>query len=488
MTSSLGSTPGIIVGVGVGTAAADALEPVVEPAKQEAWSNNPNRILDTATVARLVAEGGVELGSSAYDTAARDGFAPDKLDALVYLAQTVPAVAEALTLWRRGLISDDLWSHVLVKSGLDARYLSPLAGLKTSEPIDPAAIATMVQRSVLPNPGILPVTFDNTGSNVTPMPQVDADPYAEAAKSGVPKYVLDGLARIVGLPPAPGELLMLLNRGIINEAAYRQGISEGDTRNEWADVLMQLRRRLLSPHDYAELQLRGYIDQQTRDAGAALSGMEPADTELLYDLLGRSIPVHQITTGVARGGVFQGPVDKIPAEYIQSLQRGNLRPEYYNLAYANRYTLPSYFVFRAIIQNGGLTADEASVYFTQLGWPPDLATKAADAFAGTGTAKADSHVTKAQSSLFTATHKSYVANKTSVTAAEEAMDVLGVTPAAQAEVLRLWDAEKALVRKELTATQIKKATDTPYATAADKLTALQAMGYNQTDAQAFLDE
>lgn len=476
-----------IFGVGVGIAAADAMEPIIEPAKQEAWANNQFKILDPGTAAAAVAAGGISEQEGVTE-ASRSGINGSRFDALVYLAQKVPEVGEALTLWRRGLISDALWTHVLVKNGYDARYLAPLNDLKVSEPLSPADIATMVQRSVLPNPGILPVTFDNTGSNVTPMPQVDVDPYAEAAKSGTPRYVLDGLARIVGLPPAPGELLMLLNRGIINEAAYRQGISEGDTRNEWADVLMQLRRRLLSPHDYAELQLRGYLTEQQRNDGAALSGMEPADAQLLYDVLGRSIPVHQITTGLARGGVFEGPTDSIPAEYIQSLQRGNLRPEYYNLAYANRYTIPSYFVMRAIIQNGGLTETEGADYFKQMGWPPDLAGKAAAAFSTTTTSTATSYSAKAKTQLWSALHKSFIAGKTPASLAATTLTTIGVPAAQHQQVLDTWTAERDLIRKELTATQIRKATDAPYATAAGKLAALQQLGYNQADAQAFLDE
>ena len=118
MAGPVGSSIGVLTGVAVGGAATVALEPAFEIPRQDAWSRNANRILDVGLLARLVAQGGVDL-ADAENEAKRDGFAPDKLDALVYLEQTVPGVGEALSLWRLGLITDALFSHVLVKAGLD---------------------------------------------------------------------------------------------------------------------------------------------------------------------------------------------------------------------------------------------------------------------------------------------------------------------------------------------------------------------------------
>lgn len=382
-----------IFGVGIGVAAADAMAPVIEPAKQQAWAENTNKVLALGELAQLVAQAILDFDSAAGE-AARTGYDPNRVQAVVQGMLRAPAVGELLTLLRRGAIGEPAFLHGLRKAQLEGQYDEALLSLQTVR-LSAQELATMVQRSIVPNDGLLPVVFDNTGSDVTPMPMAKIDTLAEAAASGYDRERIAALARIVGLPPAPGELLQLYNRGVINLEAYRQGVSEGNTRNEWADALFELRRRLITPHDYAELQLRGYLTRKQRDDGAALSGMTPGDAQLLYDLIGRSISVHQVTTGKARGGVFQGPTDTIPDEYLQALERGNLRPEYYSLAYANRYTIPSYFVMRAIIQSGGLTIAEATTYFEQMGWPPDLAGKAAAAFAG-GTGSAARVETKAE--------------------------------------------------------------------------------------------
>src|SRR5262249_217730 len=156
------------------------------------------------------------------------------------------------------------------------------------------------------------------------------------------------------------------------------------------------------------------------------------------DLLGRSIPVHQITTGEARGGKFKGPSDTIPQEYLQSLQRGNLRPEYYNLAYANRYTYPSFFAVRGLIQGGVLTADEGYQILPEMGWKPDLARKTADFYGVPAAAAGDKHLAKAQVQLWTATHRAYLTGELTDADATTALTQAGVPGASVVPILQLW--------------------------------------------------
>ena len=86
----------------------------------------------------------------------------------------------------------------------------------------------------------------------------------------------------------------MLNRGIINEAAFYLLIEQSDARLAWGPFLLQLRRMLLTPHEYAELYIRGWISQQEMYDGTALHGLTQADTDLrqlrrAYDELNRII-------------------------------------------------------------------------------------------------------------------------------------------------------------------------------------------------------
>lgn len=493
--AALGSTPGIIVGTGVGLAAGIALEPAFELPRQKSWQANPNRILDPGLMARLVAQGGVDL-QTAHDDAARDGYGPDKLDALVYLAQTTPAVAEALTLWRRGLISDQLWQHVLTKAGLDARYVAGLSALKTSEPLEPAVIATAIQRSLMKPPFPLPVPPPTGEGKVKAFPVSPLDAKAEAAASGVDLERLFVATGVVGLPLSLQQAASAFFRGIIERADFDRAVAEGDTRNEWGPAALEQARQILSAHDAAELQLRGFLTRDERLSHTDQHGMAAADSDLLYDLLGRSIPVHQITTGEARGGVYKGPTDQIPEAYLSSLQRGNLRPEYYNLAYANRYSLPSAFVLRALLTDGTVSEQEGEQLFEQLGWPPALAKQVAAHYGGAKAAGADKHVAKAQTQLWTATHRSYVAREITGQDARAQLAALGLDAAAQDQVVTLWNAERDLIRRQLSPADIRKAvqekvpnpaTGQPW-TGAEALRALLDRGYSEDEALTYLRE
>src|SRR5579859_901938 len=494
MANPLGSTPRIIVGVGVGAAASAALEPAIEIPKQEAWARNPNKVLDAGLMARLVAEGGVSLGAG-QAAALRTGYSNDRFNALVYLAQTVPDLALVLELWRRGKIDPALVDHALTKEAIDTRYWDALKELFNAR-LSPADVAVMIQRTILANPGILPNQPSADGSNVPPMPQVDLDPIVEARAFGFDEPRLAALARIVGLPASPDLAARMHFRDIITEGAFNQAILEGNTRGEWAPFLLEGFREILTAGQYAELELRGYYDRATRLKNTAKHGMSDTDSDLLYNVQGRSIPVHAITTGEARGGVYNGPFDAIPEAYLHSLQRGNLRPEYYNLAYANRYSYPSAFVIRALATSGEIDGPTTLQTLKDIGWPPDLAEKVVVAWTGGTTAGADKHVTKAETQLWTTVHRSYIAEEITDTDATAALPAAGVAADAIPAVLATWQVERALIRRQLSAAQVKKAyreqvtnpaTGAPW-TLQDAITALLARGYDQADAQTFLAE
>jgi len=485
--ASLGSTPGLVIAAGVGAAAATALEPAFEVPRQDAWARLPNKILDVRTLARLAAQGGVTLGNadgstpgSAYGEAIRQGYAADKLQRLVWLELTAPDLAVTLELWRRGLLGpvDDpktikLVEYALAKEQIEPAYWPALKELFSGR-LNPALIATMVQRSILPNSvdpntktALLPVSqtdaanavYDNwnastttqlktpapTGHNVTPMPQVGLDPILEARAWGIDFDRLAAETRIVGLPASPDLAARMVYRGIGTPQDFVQAVAEGNARIEWAPALFEAFREILTASQYAELQLRGFLDRPGRLAHTLKHGMSEADSDLLYNLLGRSIPEHQIVTGEARGGTFEGPIDTIPKAFLQSLQRGNLRPEYYNLAYANRYSYPSAFVLRSLATSGEITEAEAEQLLLQIGWPPDLAKKVSASWAPAGTAaKVNPWVKAQQTRLVTAMHKAFVKTGVSRAQLEPYLDTIVTDAADKDEIFRLWGNERAV--------------------------------------------
>ena len=490
--ASFGSAPSLIVAAGVGAAAATALEPAFEVPRQEAWKRNQNRVLEPRLLARLVAAGGIELGE-AQDEAARQGYYTDKFDRMVWLEQHAPDVAELLELWRRGKIGVELVDLGLAKAQIDPRYWTPLKELFVGR-LDPAIIATAIQRGIMSDPFNLPDSGPLPEGKVPPFPTSSLDPIAEAQAHGIDKDRLFVERGIVGLPLALVEAAQATFREIITEDDFQRAVREGNTRNEWGPAALEVARQILTAHDYAELQLRGYLTADQRRAYTAQHGMTDANSDLLYDVLGRGINVHQMLIGQRRGGVYEGDTAQIPLAFLNALERGNLRPEYYNLAYAGRETYPSYFVVRALAQAGVITQERTKELFEGLGWPLDVAEAAAAFYAPSAAKAADPHVTKADTQLWNTLHKSYIAEEAGKSDVTQGFALLAIPPAAQTEILALWDAERSLIRKQLTPAQIRKAlgdgvtnpaTGAPW-TMQDATQALLDRGYDQADATVFL--
>jgi hypothetical protein len=440
----VGSSVGVLTGVAVGGAATVALQPAFEIPRQDAWARNANRILDVGLLARLVAQGGIDLGQ-AENEAARDGFAADKLDAMIYLEQTVPGVGEALRLWRLGLLSDALFSHVLVKAGLDQRYATPILNSKEAEVVGIGDIAYGVVRGILPAPGYVPVAPPTSGTSVPRFPQINVDPEALAAKLGYDPQMLQLMVGRSGLSLAPGLAATALFRGLINENDYLLAIAEGDLRTEWATTLRDASRFIPTVGEAVEGYLRGWTTQQEMYANTARHGMNQADTDLIYKVKGRPVSFHEITTGLARGGTYPSQYSDIPEPYRKSIQEADIRPEWAALHYANRYTYPSAFVLRSLAQAGDLGGQpEVEQVLLEIGWKPSFATQVSTAWTQGSAAKADPHVAKAQTSLYTEAHKAYVKTGLSQNQVTPALGALAVPASAQQEIFKLWDMEKQL--------------------------------------------
>jgi hypothetical protein len=485
---------GIALGEGVGGAVAAVVEPQLQSLKNSQWADHPNIPPDAMALAEGVAHGHLAMEAAAA-VAELSGFGAVQFATLVRIARSGPGTAYAFELWRRGKIGETAFRRALRRAALEDEWIDALVTVK-EDVLDPAVIAVAVQRGLLPNDGILPVGPPTGAGKVPPMPRVDLDPFEEAAGSGVGADRLKVLARIVGLPASPDLAARMVFRKIIERVDFDRAISEGNTRNEWADALFEGFREILTAHNYAELELRGYLDRSERLAGTRKHGMSDADSDLLYDVLGRSIPVHQILTGEARGGVYNGPIDGIPEPFLASLRRGNLRREYFNLAYANRYTYPSGFMIRGLAQDGELTRAETHAILLEVGWSPKWATTFSERWTGGTAAAADPNVKKAQTQLWTRLHRSYIAGETDTNEAKDVLAQLGVEAGAQDEILALWLVERSLAVKQLTAAQVKKAwrnavtnpaTGAPW-TREDATTRLIQMGYTYNDAATFLDE
>lgn len=383
-----------------------------------------------------------------------------------------PGIAEALTMLRRGIIDTGTFAQIVREGHTKTKYTQQLLELQ-QDILTPAQLAAMRQQGYIDA----------------------ARQHSESAESGIDAERADLMFEAAGLPPGHGEAQQMLNRGIITAAEFAEIIRQGHTKTQYTGILQENARRWLSAIEWVDAHLRGHATEAEMYAGTAAQGVTKSDTDILFASHGRGLTTHQITTGIARGGALDGPIDQIPEAYIAALRQGSIQPRYYNLDYANRYTIPSFFVIRALIQDGTLTVDAGADLFKQSGWPPELADAAAKAYGGSATTGPSSAIRTEEGRLRTTAHRSYVAQLSDDQAATAALTESGLTQQDIGPILTLWKAERTLRRLQLTPGDIRKAyqqQDTNAATGAvwtlqDALDALVARGYPLTEAQSFLN-
>jgi hypothetical protein len=482
-----------LLGYAIGAAAGPALEPFSQSLANDAWQLNQVKPPTIYTLVTGVARGQID-EPTARTWSHEQGFSDTAFDELIAGAHTAMAAGELMQSYRRGDLTQADFELGLKRHEIEPKWWPYIEKLK-DVPLEPAEVAKAIHRGIMKSDGLLVATPPTTPGNVPQVPESNLDPVVEAEWSGVDSERLRIMVGNAGLPPGIVQMLELMNRGYITSDDFLRGVGESNLRNEWGPAMLNLARRLLTPHEYEELALRGWLTPAEADAGAALSGMSKTDADLLFKMLGRPINVHQIVTGLERGGKYGGDYEGVPEPFNKALRESNIRPEWGNLAYANRYSLPSAFVFRALLQANVITAAEGEQYFLDLGYPPVLAKQVADHYGQASGSTADPHVTKANSQLWTTLHRSYVAEETDDATATTTLGTLGVAAGAIPEVLALWQAERALIRKQLTPAQVKKAyrgavvnPDTGTAwTRDDAMAALLDRGYSSSDATTFLE-
>jgi hypothetical protein len=435
-------TGGLAIGEGLGGAIEATVEPRLQNFKNDQWSKHQTKPLDPADAAAAEQQG-FPGNLTGITDASYSGIDGDRYLALRFLAATAPGTPELLELWRRDKIGPDLVRTGLKKAGLLDAFVDAVMELFTGR-LDPAVIATAIQRGIMPDPGFLPVGPPTATGKVPAFPVSPLDPIAEAKAHGIDEERLFVETAIVGLPLSLQQAASAYFRGIIELADFERAVAEGNTRNEWGDAALEQARQILSANEWVQLRLRAWINDDQFHAGAALHGMTPANADLLLKAHGRPISFHQTFIGLRRGGALDGPTNEIDPAFLRSLQESDIRPEWYNLAWAQRYTYPTAFVLRTLTEAGDLTQADTERILLFEGWEPTLAAKVSAKWATPAAGKTDPWVAKADTQLWTATHKAYKGGGIDAAAATARFDLIGIDAAAQADVLARWDSEKAL--------------------------------------------
>jgi hypothetical protein len=499
--AGIGSTPALIVGTAVGGAAAAAFEPALEVPRQSAWNDAPNRLPDVGLLAALVA-GGKITQASGRSMAARLGFGSGPFDSLTWLAQNRLDFPIMLRMWRLAAVNpafdeaglSALFDETLGHEQLDWKYQPYLRALKEAELVGLGDIAYGVVRGMLPAPSWVPVAPPTTTTHVKRFPQVDIDPVKLAAALGYDENMLKLMVGRSGLSMAPGMAAQANFRGILADDDFLLAVAEGDLRTEWADALKAVSREIPTAGQMVEHTLRGWADKTQMYAQTARHGMTQPDTDLIYQTTRRSLTPHQVKQALARGANFNPEAGELTNPYEASVHQNNLGPEWYELAIALQGSYPSLFQLNRLVTSGTITPATGADWAAKSGLADEVVASLEAYWKTLGGSAADPHVTKAQNHEWTTAQTSYINGESDQAAVQPTFAALGVTGQAQTEVLASWDRAAAMRRKQLTATQLKKALAAgeinPATGAAwtedETLERLHSLGYSTNDAVSFV--
>jgi hypothetical protein len=466
-----GRTVSEAAGVAAGIAVASPLRPVVQLVENETWAIHPDKPVPATIAAAIVAED-VQQQSWGEQQASWTGFSAGSFAAMLGEALNAPGLGVLFEAFRRDLIDEAAFTHGLRKAKLETRWDAPLIALK-QRLLEPAELANARQQ------GFIDV----------------ARQHSEAALQGVDAERADIQFELAGLPPGVETALEMLRRGIITSAEFAEIVRTGHTKTKWTTQLEAMQARVLGASTYAGLHLRGWIDEAAMIAGGALTGYSQTEMDLLYKEHGRPATGRQVFIGLRRGGSYNGPTTGIDQAFIDAIRQSNIRPEWTNLLWAQRFTYPSAFVLRALAQGGDLTQAETEKILLYEGWEPGLAATVSTKWAGGTTATSDPLARSARVSLLSALHKAYVLGDEDEAAARNILTAEAVDATTQDTLIQTWNRERSITRRELTPSQLKKAmaegitnpaTGAPF-TKDEVVAELVLRGYSSADANVFLE-
>ena len=177
---------------------------------------------------------------------------------------------------------------------------------------------------------------------------------------------------------------------------------------------------------------------------------------------------------------------------LKSLQESNIRPEWFNLADAQKESYPSAFVIRGLATSGALDRAQTRRVLMEIGWPEWLIDAVVDFWipAAGATAEVGPRVKAAQTSAITEIRNAYLIGQADEGQARDWLGRIGIDGAEIDGMIPVWNVMREVPQKGLTAAQIVKASRRlpdlwPRARALDEL---QLLGLTPDDAATLLDE
>jgi hypothetical protein len=381
--------------------------PLFQDAVNDMWGRFQSMPLSASEVALNELRGGQFKGHG-HAEAKLTGVNPDRYDALLYNTGEPPGIEQMLFLRRRGKIDDAQLDRAIRQSRIRDEWIPAVHDLMLGPASAQEAIAAAVQGHLTPEQS-----------------------QAVVAENGIDPSNWLWLFETAGRPPGTEQMLHLLNRGVVDQAAVEQSIRESNVKDKYVPALLALRRQLMPQRTIVSAVSKGALTADQAIVKLREVGYNDEDARILASEATKTKAAKHHDLAVAQ----------VDAAYEAGLiSHGDAHARLLLLNYSD--------------------ADA------------DLALALADHKA----------VAAAQAAEVGRVRSRFLAHHVDESTALNLLDAIGVAPAKRDAALQLWTIERGAVTRTLTEAQMVKAVKARAMTVADFRERLAAMGYNATDA------
>ena len=484
-----------IYGSGLSASIGNIMANTLQPQLEKVLAENPHSLLNTQTLADLVARGilGQDVGQT---EANKNALSNNRFNLLVDASYRWPDVGQLYELFNRGAITREQAQELLRRIGYRAEWIDTILSLHRVH-ISPAQAADMTIRNIItPDEG-----------------------RAIAGAQGVTSTDFDRMVLDTGEPPGLDQLLFAYRRGIIDRPRLEHGIRQARLRDEWIPVVESLRFVPMDTSDAIRAAVQGHLSDTEAKRISEQNGLDPSQFTPLLETAGEPI---------ARGEALElynrGLMDKTRVE--QAIRESHVKNKYIpDILNLRRRLIPERTLV-SMIGHGTLTHADGVKHLLELGFDradaealvatgaaqktqkeKDLAradvlelyvdhalseTDARDLLHHMGYSETEAtqllaladlrRARKYRDALLSRLHSLYVAHHLTDGELGTELDAAGVTPKERAQFLHLWGLERASNARMLTEAQVihlfkKGLLDEPGAG-----TRLIRMGYSPDDA------
>jgi len=324
-------------GYAAGYAIWQLLQPAVIPLQHSINDLLQTEIFDPQTAAELEAQGIID---NAYgrSEAAGNNLSGEHYDKLVDAAQLRPELLQTLDLWNRGVIQEADVDTVLRHHKVPQFWWDKLKFLRRNL-LSPADLALNNLRGE--------------------MSEQDAQQYA--AVLGVIPEDFKRLVQNTGEPPGPEQMMEALRRGFVDHERFVRAIRQSRVRDEWIDVMYDLRQSPMSTADAVRAVVEHYLTDDQGKEIAVQNGLMPEHWEPMRESWGRPLSHEQMLSLYHRGEVTLDDVQ-------QAFRESDMKDKYFKWSVLLGETLVPQRQITSMLQHGVIDKQTAHAWLRKLGY------------------------------------------------------------------------------------------------------------------------